>query len=73
MRGGNQFMEDAALACGMVGITPLAQDGELPFKRLHAFQPRLYARQLCVNHQVDVAAVGIRMLDKPQQPLDVGQ
>ena len=57
MCGSNQFMKDAALPRDMAGAAPATQGGELPFKRPHTLQPRLYPIQLRVDQAVDVTTV----------------
>ena len=54
---GDQLMQDAALPGDMAGAAPATQGGELPFKRPHTLQSRLYPIQLRVDQTVDVTTV----------------
>ena len=57
MRSCDQLMKDAALPRDMTGAASAAQRGELPFKRPHTLQSRLYTLQLRVYQAVDVTTV----------------
>lgn len=73
MRGSNEFMQDAALSGDMPCLAARPQRDELLLQRAHGLEPRPRPRQLIVDQPVDVAAVGIRMSDEIEQPLDLGQ
>ena len=53
MRGGDQFMQDAALAGAMVFATTPTQGKQLLLQRAHAVQLRLGLRHILVTERLD--------------------
>lgn len=73
VRRTDEFLQDAALGGDMPCLAARPQRDELLLQRAHGLEPRPRPRQLIVDQPVDVAAVGIRMSDEIEQPLDLGQ
>ena len=71
--GGDQLVQNAALAGFVAGVASFSKLGQLAFQRAHRFKPRPHPHKLILDQAIDVAAVLPRPLHELEQSANIGQ